>query len=538
MPACREGARLVPGSPSWNPLLSGGIGAPGARSGPQGNTDGVRGVVGSSDRFLANFSDYAGVYDPLTDRWQLVFADGRPQNDTNAKLGLFEDSVMVFGGREPSQSFPSPSGAVFDLGLKAWSKDIPEPPDWITDTNAPIIEVAAPYAFVWGGRANGEFLGTGFVYDVRTEQWRSVATEGAPVPMNNALATVNDGRVYLWGGNNQQNLLDGGIYDIENDTWEPIHAAGNTPPFASQVDRIRAVDGGLIHFDTNTKETRFYSEATQSWTLVDDTGGPSTIDDSLVSAPSLIWNGRDVLMWGGISGEGGFPLDKTNGFSLTLDTESWNRLSVANSPGWRRNHVGLNLGPYMMVWGGSSAPDNNPTSTGGLYCMDTRTEIGEINLISLPEFEEPEVAPGQIAKLVGRVENDSAEFATNVEIVIDAEDLLVFQGLQAPETAACTTPALGDTGLVVCSIGTLTPGASRNVTVDYQPFAVGSFPVNLTATATEVEVTPTAGAGCTIRQRIQRYLDGDRGADSQNGDANGQGRRQHRPGYAANDQRR
>jgi len=520
VPACREDGRLVLGSTSWSALLSGGIGAPGARSRPRGSTDGVRAVVGSSDWVLPAFVDYAGVYDPVIDRWGLIFAEGRPLNDLNAELGLFENSVMVFGGREFSESFPSPSGAVFDLGLKAWSKNIPEPPGWITDTSGTIRVAAAPYAFVWGGFADGENLATGFVYDLRTEQWQTVSTESAPAPRRNAIATVDNGRVYLWGGNNQQQLLDGGIYDIENDAWEPIHGAGNTPPFASSTDSIRAVDGGLIHFDLSTKEMRVYSTASQSWSLVDDSGGPNTIDDPLNSAPSLVWNGRDILMWGGITGDGGAPLEKTNGFGLTLDTETWSRLSVANSPGWRREHVGLNLGPYMMVWGGSSAPDNLPTSTGGLYCMDTRTEIGEVDLVALPEFEQSEVVLGQLARLVAQVENSSAEFATNVEIVIDAQDQLIFQGLQSPETAACTTPAQGDTGLIVCSIGTLIPGASRDVTVDFQPFALGSFPVNLTAAATEVEdapsnneavatlavvsapivstVTPTAGTGGTI----------------------------------------
>jgi hypothetical protein len=488
VPACRVGARLTLGNASWSPLLNGGIGAPGGRPGPRGNSDGVRGIVGSSNWVLPSFTDYAGVYDPLTDRWQHVFADGRPDNDINAHLGLFEDTVIVFGG--PKGGVPSPSGAIFDLGLRAWSQDIPEPPEWITGISSPVVAVAAPYAFVWGGWLDNQYRETGFVYDVRTGQWSSVANVDAPAARANAAATVRDGRVYLWGGNNAQHLFDGGIYDIEADVWEPIHAVGDTPPSFGGYDGLLAVDGGLIHFEAATRQMRFYSEAMGSWALVDETGGPGMIDDTLNSVPSLIWNGRDVLMWGGIRAHGEPPYEKTNGFGLTLATETWKPLPVGNSPGWRSDHVGLDLGPYMMVWGGFSA-DHDYSPTGSLYCMDTRTEIANIDLVALPFFEQPSIELGQLARLVAKVDNESAEFATNVQLTVDTQDQLLFNALEAPESAACTTPEPGNTGLVSCSIGTLMPGASREVTIEYQPFALGTYPVSLAVSGNETDSQPS-----------------------------------------------
>src|SRR5437773_8209596 len=79
---------------------------------------------------------------------------------------------------------------------------------------------------VWGGGSQSVWLGDGGIYNLESNTWRVISQNGAPSPrwFHSAVATgkellVRAGRAYSYQANTYN---DGARYDPETDTWRPI----------------------------------------------------------------------------------------------------------------------------------------------------------------------------------------------------------------------------------------------------------------------------------------------------------------------------
>ncbi len=139
------------------------------------------------------------IYDAVADQWAPIAVEGAPVPFTARRTAQWNgNEVLVWGGASESsgryfvavdawQAFPEPSFAL-DVGPSVW-------------TGTELV--------VWDGRTGGAF-------DPRTNRWREIAREGAPVGVASPQA-VWTGREMIVIGE------DGGAhYDPLADRWTPV----------------------------------------------------------------------------------------------------------------------------------------------------------------------------------------------------------------------------------------------------------------------------------------------------------------------------
>ncbi|TMP95701.1 MAG: galactose oxidase, partial [Verrucomicrobia bacterium] len=103
----------------------------------------------------------------------------------------------------------------------------------------------------------------------------------------------------VWGGSSSSALLDlndGGRYDPLSDSWRPmsvVNAPASRHGFSTAwTGRELIVWGGISGSAVNTGGR--YDPLTDTWTVVSANGAPSPR-----YSHSAIWTGREMIVWGG-----------------------------------------------------------------------------------------------------------------------------------------------------------------------------------------------------------------------------------------------
>jgi len=154
----------------------------------------------------------------------------------------------------------------------------------------------------------------------------------------------------IWGGNNDDTLDAGSIYNPVQNSWRPIQSV-NAPTnrylhSSIWTGKEMMIWGGIDEVSgLNLNDGKIYDYKMNVW-----------IDISLVAAPSsrfahsAVWTGQSMIIWGGSesSGDGGSEYDITN--------DSWSSVSNLNEPSIRNFHTTNWINNKMYVWGGK--PDS------------------------------------------------------------------------------------------------------------------------------------------------------------------------------------
>jgi len=77
---------------------------------------------------------------------------------------------------------------------------------------------------------------------------------------------------------------------------------------------------------------------------------------------AAVWDGRQLLVWGGLTAAGVAP---PHGEAYTLATNRWTALPA--SPRGRADPVAVWTGRQMIVWGGNNSADNKSYTDGAAY---------------------------------------------------------------------------------------------------------------------------------------------------------------------------
>ena len=121
----------------------------------------------------------------------------------------------------------------------------------------------------------------------------------------------------------------------------------------------------------------YYDPATDTWSGT----------TSLVNAPSLrlptrvVWTGKEMIVWGGLTALGGTPLN--TGARYNPATDTWAPMSTVGAPDARFSFAAVWSGTRMIVWGGDSGGFSYK-NTGGLYDPETDTWTGATTLVNAP----------------------------------------------------------------------------------------------------------------------------------------------------------
>jgi len=231
---------------------------------------------------------------------------------------------------------------------------------------------------VWGGadatRSGNLCVNTGARYDPLSDAWHPMTTRGAPSPRLAHTAVWAGKEMIVWGGGNYDQVFqDGGCYDPVTDTWKPLATAG-APPGRWQQSAVwtgqeMLVWGGNYLTVSGSYNFKFvypaglarYSPATDTWTPNPSAGAPT-----LRALCSAIWDGTEMIVWGGYNGNTyGARTVLNSGGRFNPVSGTWTPLSLVHAPAARDAHVGLWTGKEMIVWGGYSP--GQAFNNGGRY---------------------------------------------------------------------------------------------------------------------------------------------------------------------------
>ena len=100
-----------------------------------------------------------------------------------------------------------------------------------------------------------------------------------------------------------------------------------------------------------------------AWVNGSSSGAPSAR-----SGHSAVWDGQQMIVWGGTIAEG-TPV--ASGAMYRPDSDSWVAINTTDAPAARSGHTAVWTGHAMVVWGGVG--DSGPLGTGGRFVPGTQT---------------------------------------------------------------------------------------------------------------------------------------------------------------------
>ncbi|XP_047080515.1 putative adagio-like protein 2 [Lolium rigidum] len=257
---------------------------------------------------------------------------------------------------------------------------------------------------LFGGEGvNAQPMNDTFVLDLSASkpEWRHITVGSAPPGRwGHTLSCLSGSLLVLFGGCGGQGLLnDVFILDLDakHPTWREIF--GRAPPVprswhsSCTLDGSKLVvsggcaDSGVLLSDTHlldvTMERPVWREIPAPWTP------PSRLGHSL-----SVYDGRKILMFGGLAKSGPLRLRSGDVFTMDLseDAPSWRCITGSGMPGAcnpagvgpppRLDHVAVSLpGGRIMIFGGSVAGLHSASQ---LYLLDPTEEKPTWRILNVP----------------------------------------------------------------------------------------------------------------------------------------------------------
>lgn len=129
----------------------------------------------------------------------------------------------------------------------------------------------------------------------------------------------------------------------------------------------------------------------------------------------------------------------------------------------------------------SNLANNTATATGNTVALSTQSDLS----ITITDSPDPVLAGNNIT-YAAVVRNNGPAAAANTYMTLGVPANTTFQSVTVPAGWTCTTPAVGATGTITCTIGSLAVGATANFSVQVQ-VAAG------TTSGTSIGVNATTG---------------------------------------------
>ncbi|ANM30951.1 hypothetical protein ABI59_17260 [Acidobacteria bacterium Mor1] len=222
-------------------------------------------------------------------------------------------------------------------------------------------------AIVWGG-ANWflnqpRALRNGARYDPLLDRWSPISSIGAPPARYFHAAVWTGEEMLVWGGTTDENdpaavVSGGGRYDPALDAWSPLPAAGapsaRREPTAVWSGSEMILFGGRDASGASVNSGGRYDPVTDSWSPLDTSGAPADRVEH-----SAIWNGSAMLIFGGRSlTAGGSFTPLGDGARYDPQSDSWTAIASADAPSPRLDHSAVWNGSEMLIWGGTADPED------------------------------------------------------------------------------------------------------------------------------------------------------------------------------------
>lgn len=215
--------------------------------------------------------------------------------------------------------------------------------------------------FIWGGQNLQGVLNDGALYDPSTDTWEILPTLNAPSARLDAVAITMNNRVLVWGGvpdGSGAGLNSGKMYDLVTKDWHDVMVApiGRRSPIAVWTGTKALLWGGTSS-GAPLAGGALYNPMTDKWVVITNANAPSSR-----TGVSGTWSGTELLLFGGRPGGAGTTND---GFAYNPETNAWRRWSTVMAPSPRFDTFAAWTGKAMFVFGGRDG--STALSDGGLY---------------------------------------------------------------------------------------------------------------------------------------------------------------------------
>lgn len=291
------------------------------------------------------------LYNPVTDSWRPMSQVGAPS--ARETPGVWTGSEILVWGGVIIPSFPlsagpfiggSPlqDGARYDPLTDAWQS--------MATSGAPSARSAHARAWtstemiVWGGiGGTGVWRNDGARYDPANDSWRRipVPAEGAPSQGLGARAICTGTELFVWGGSvfSQSGML-GTRYDLASETWTPIQSDGTITATS------RGFWTGTEFLLTGIVDTFTGAPAGQTFfmSFQPDTSTWRRLPPAPVPATPLVWTGEHLVAWGG-QRDGRFAND---GARYSPMSDTWEMLPSDGAPPPGNVYTAFNVGPDLV----------------------------------------------------------------------------------------------------------------------------------------------------------------------------------------------
>ncbi len=294
---------------------------------------------------------------PAGGLWTLLPTAGAPSPRYLHSAVWTGSEMLVWGG--------GAGGAAYSPATDAW-RPLPTNGAPSPRYNAAVVWTGTEL-LIWGGygitrEANGD-LGDGAAYSPATDAWRPLPTNGTPSPRSPKVAVWTGTELVVWGSD--RGASDGAAYNPAANAWRPLPTVGAPPGGypASGVwggtDLLVWVGGGV---------GARYTPATNTWAPLATAEAPGPR-----AGASAVWDGAAMLIWGGArAGAGTSQIPLNTGAAYDPATNTWSPLPTVGAPSPRYRHTAVWDGAEMLIWGGIG-PTTGALGDGAAYNPATKT---------------------------------------------------------------------------------------------------------------------------------------------------------------------
>jgi N-acetylneuraminic acid mutarotase len=203
---------------------------------------------------------------------------------------------------------------------------------------------------VWGGRDFTKFYNDGGRYDPAGNSWAAMSTNDAPARRDNHNAVWTGSEMIVWAGYGDNYLNSGGRYHPASNSWTAVSTNGAPAARAYHTavwTGSEMIVWGGYGFTASLNDGGHYNPIDNSWTAMSPNGAPAARYQH-----TAVWTGSEMIVWGGDNSLGNLFND---GGRYNLAGDSWTLINaLPNTLARRSLHTAVWTGSEMIVWGGIS----------------------------------------------------------------------------------------------------------------------------------------------------------------------------------------